>query len=283
MIIFSNNINTKNIQVQKELIHYDKLHYIPLNYNKEPFVFQINNLYSKFGLNLYNDNKKTIDLFFKKNDEKHNETLPKFNKIFSMIREHLKIKYPKSYLEEILKENNDDTYLRCKIPYYTKIYSQNKVLLSMDDLKPRIFCDCIIHIQGVWIYNENKMWFDISLVQSRLHIPLYVKDYAFIDEPEIKTESTQVLNKYTKMIKMGIPQDAVIFKMESEGIKYKEGMLSKPSKSIKPMRSLLGNSIIKGVNLKKVSKPVKPKSPKNGFEAPTQEELLKILKGLKKI
>jgi len=324
MIIFSNLINVNNIILQKELKHNNNLIFIPIQYKydsikkeKEPFVFQINNLYCKFGLNVYSEHKKSIDLYLK-DDVKHQKTIEIFNDIFLKVKKL----YNNDYVEHLLKIYVNDKFMRCKVHYFSKIYSTNKEALKMDDMKSRIFCDCILQLHGLWIYKKdpeeisskknpikNKIWFEMNLIQSRLHVPVCMKDYAFIDDvkhihtKDIDDENInkEKIDKYTKfrdMIKKGIPKPAVIFQMNLEGISYSDDKMKQltntnSQKSNFNIRMDLGNSI-KNMDLKKPSsndkkKPFKNKrSEKNiikpmGFEAPTLNQLQNALKNLKKI
>lgn len=335
MIIFSNLINVDNIILQKELKHNNNLIFIPIQYrydsykkekesykkDKEPFVFQINNLYCKFGLNVYSEHKKSVDLYLKDEDDlKHQKTIEIFNDIFLKVKKL----YNNDYVEHLLKNYANDKFMRCKVHYFSKIYSTNKEKLNIDDLKSRIFCDCILQLQGIWIYKnspdelstkknpiKNKIWFEINLIQSRLHIPVCMKEYAFIDDIkhtntideidgnkktiEFKTDDLDH-DKYAKfrdMIKKGIPKPAVIFQMGIEGIVYSDDIL-KPSKqniSNKSYSKMDLNNSIKNMNLKHILK--KPSFThdkkelntklKMGFEPPSISVLQNALRNLNKV
>jgi len=331
MIIFSNLINVDNIILQKELKHNNNLIFIPIqykydsikkekeSYKKEPFVFQINNLYCKFGLNVYSEYKKSVDLYLK-DDIKHQKTIEIFNDIFLKVKKL----YNNDYVEHLLKNYANDKFMRCKVHYFSKIYSTNKEKLNIDDLKSRIFCDCILQLQGIWIYKnssdyknkpiKNKIWFEINLIQARLHIPICMKEYAFIDDIkhtntiddiddiddnkktiEFKTDDLDY-DKYAKfrdMIKKGIPKPAVIFQMGIEGIVYSDDILksSKQNISNKSYSKMDLNNSIKNMNLKHILK--KPSFThdkkelntklKMGFEPPSINVLQNALRNLNKV
>ena len=85
----------------------------------------------------------------------------------------------------------------------------------------------IIHFQGVWAINDN-LYFHWELLQCKIDIPLYLSEYSFIDDVKpiinkgkgkgkcIPPPPPPINSRYDKMIKMGIPKDAVLQKMRLE-------------------------------------------------------------------
>lgn len=318
MISFLKNIDINNIFLSKLQIYTENLYFYKF---KEEFIIQINDLYSRFGLNSYfGENKKTIDLSFTDN---HNEDIKILNDIHkylhTLILKKIKDKKNKSIkIDDLVRDSVYGKSIRCKVPNFLRVYSSNKVLLKHENIEPRVLLDCIIQFKGIWILNIDdvkKIWIDISIVQCRLETPIYLKDYSFLDSKE--NEEIEYLedkndnpidnslyDKYIKMAKMGIPKEAIKLKIEIDGLEYSEEIFSSSPKiknkikqigqNLKHKPQLSLNDMLKTnfkngdfkSNLKKVERtknnsPNKYKPPTN-MNVPSLDEIQTALKGLKK-
>ena len=306
MISFFKDITPDNIILGREQCFSSNLSFFPLFYNysdsnskkKSPLICQINDLYSKYGVNTYSKtSKKSIDLIL---SEELSDLINNFNILNTLLESKLKEK-----ITIPIRESKYDKFIRCKIPDFCKIYSSNEELIEIDNIKSRMFCDCIIQFRGIWILEESdhvkKVWYDLNLLQVRLDTPVFLKDYAFIDskktEISVKTETDCVNNinininninskpdKYKKMLAMGIPKCAVDRQMKLDGVTTATHVKVKCGLSINDM---LKNSFKKGINLKKSApvkrSPVKSWKPEGGHNAPSLSEITHALKFLKKI
>ena len=70
-------------------------------------------------------------------------------------------------------------------------------------------------MSGLWINNKD-IWFQWNLLQAKVQIPFHLKEYSFIDEINIINEiqegnksPSKPPDKYDKMLKMGVPKEAV--------------------------------------------------------------------------
>ena len=55
--------------------------------------------------------------------------------------------------------------------------------VKIDHFDPKMFGNFIIHLSGLWIMDQ-KIWFNWSILQAKIHTPLKLKEYMFIDENE---------------------------------------------------------------------------------------------------
>ena len=63
-------------------------------------------------------------------------------------------------------------------------------------------------MHGLWI-NNNNIWIQCILFKVKL-CPIYFNEYSFIDENNNNNQNNQKsLDKYDKMLKMGVPKEAV--------------------------------------------------------------------------
>jgi hypothetical protein len=124
--------------------------------------------------------------------------------------------------------------------------------------------------------------------------------------PEINKEDHPIYGKYVKMKRMGIPEPAIAIKCSSEGIDFKEFqayMSGEPVIDKKPLAtplvppptvSKINPMMLQSIQLKKISKEelelqkqknimsrLKIENP-SGFKPPSSNDLLNILKKLKK-
>jgi len=75
----------------------------------------------------------------------------------------------------------------------------------------------LVDLHGLWISNK-EIWFQWYLVQAKIIEPICLQEYQFMDEYPINTDkvtevvdnsSDTVPTKYDKMLKMGVPKEAV--------------------------------------------------------------------------
>ena len=162
------------------------------------------------------------------------------------------------------------------------IYDEHKNKLN--EINKFTYGNFIIHLDGLWL-NNNSIWFQWYLLQAKIKIPLHLKEYSFIDEIEKKE-----INKYDKMIKMGVPLQAVERQKLLDGSIISVSHIPPPppplmiSNSPKKEIPKITANDLKSVLLKKgktIHKKIKNKE--NHFEPPTLEELQSTLSKLKSI
>ena len=243
MISFLKDINPNNIIFGRKQCHSSNLSYFPLSYNlkKSPFIIQINDLYSKFGINTYlNKSNKS-----KKSKRSIDFTIPEDKYDILSYIDNIREKVQEDFdtiLTSPIRESKYGKFIRCKIPDFLKIYSSNEEHLDIDDIENNQYCDCIIQIKGLWYmkpdYGDKKIWFDINILQMRIDTPIYLKNYSFIDSKKVvsstdanennglinnsvnsvSVNSVGIPEKYRKMMAMGIPKEAVYLRMDIDGV-----------------------------------------------------------------
>ena len=228
-MIYNQIIDPKNINIKKKLKYSEYCTLIPIKYNNDDLIIQTPKMYIPFGEKfVYNNkNKKYVDISFLniENDNNIKIFYNNLNIIFDKINNFYKYD-----VDDIIKKYNKNDLLRLKITKNILIYNQKRE--NIDKIINNTYGSFIIHLYGLWLMNDT-LYFHWELLQCKLDIPIYLSEYSFIDDvkpifnkgkgkgkgkcvpppppPPLKIES-----KYDKMIKMGIPKDAVLQKMRLE-------------------------------------------------------------------
>jgi len=225
-------LNHKNFQYDKELLNVKRKQkfsqeftFSQIKYNSQEFLIQTPVLFVPFGIQQYsiNDSKKYLDLSFQniENDKNIQVFLKNLKQIYSSVKE----RFQEYTVDNFLKENKFSHLMRFKIDDNCFFFDQNKNKYQ-DDL-PKTYGSFIIHLTGLWSMNQ-KIWFQWQLLQAKIKIPFVLKEYAFIDDDEEEKEKEKektiqskipipppppppppVCSKYSKMLKLGIPKEAV--------------------------------------------------------------------------
>ena len=273
-----------DICILKSLKYSDTFTFIPIQLNKketnkfQKCIFQTPLLFSPFGIQTTKNNKKIIDVSFQNKD--NDNSLKQFEKTLSLIYKRIHHKYSNEYtMNHFMKETDFENCLRLKIPSDILIYDENQS--TMNTIQSFTYGYFIIHLHGLWL-NNNDIWFQWDLLQAKVLIPTYLKEYSFIDEIQNK----KLPSKYDKMIKMGVPEEAV------QRQKILDGKIPPPPPppgiSLPKTKSYIIHKIqasdLQSVTLKK-GKPLPKKKMKtnNNFEPPSIEELQTTLSKLKSI
>ena len=273
-----------DICILKSLKYSDTFTFIPIQLNKketnkfQKCIFQTPLLFSPFGIQTTKNNKKIIDVSFQNKD--NDNSLKQFEKTLSLIYKRIHHKYSNEYnMNHFMKETDFENCLRLKILSDILIYDENQS--TMNTIQSFTYGYFIIHLHGLWL-NKNDIWFQWDLLQAKVLIPTYLKEYSFIDEIQNK----KLPSKYDKMIKMGVPGEAV------QRQKILDGKIPPPPPppgiSLPKTKSYIIHKIqasdLQSVTLKK-GKPLPKKKMKtnNNFEPPSIEELQTTLSKLKSI
>ena len=220
-------LNHKNFQYDKELLNVKRKQkfsqeftFSQIKYNSQEFLIQTPVLFVPFGIQQYsiNDSKKYLDLSFQniENDQNIQVFLKNLKKIYSSVKKD----FQEYTVDKFLKETKFSPLLRLKVDDNCLFFDQNKNKYQ-DDL-PKTYGSFIIHLTGLWSMNQ-KIWFQWQLLQAKIKIPFVLKEYAFIDDDEEEKEKTiqskippppplpplDKKDKYSKMLKLGIPKGAV--------------------------------------------------------------------------
>ena len=161
---------------------------------------------------------------------------------------------------------------------------------------------------------KNRIGFNWVLVQTKVYQPfIYIKKCLIIEDQEvIKYKNTEedlskhhnIYNKYIKMRKFGVPEEALKIELKKNNLSYQDFIKYKPIKksindiSVKkainqiPIKKPMINAfMLKGIKLKKPKKRKKQLKPKKNiltniytknYRPPTREVLAELIKNLKK-
>jgi hypothetical protein len=285
-MILNYNIDLSKYQLIlcNPLKYSDNFTFIPIKiYNEGLYkcIFQTPLLFTPFGIQKTQNDKNIIDLSFqnKKNDKSLCIFLNKLKSIYKTIYKKLNKKYK---INSFIKETEYEECIRLKVCSSILIYDEYKN--NLNEINKFAYGNFIIHLDGLWL-TDNSIWFQWYLLQAKIKIPLYLKEYSFIDEIENKEKVKKEINKYDKMIKMGVPKEAI------ERQKILDGLIPVPpppplfsKSSIKKEIPKITSNDLKSVVLKK-GKTIHKKINKteNNFEPPTLEELQSTLSKLKSI
>ena len=204
--------------------------------------------------------------------------------VLKYIYDNVYEKYKYDYIvNDFLKRTDFNDCLRLKLNSNTTIFDEYKN--PIEGIDNYSYGHFIIELEGLWL-NEDNIWFQWNLLQAKIKTPTYLSEYSFIDEIHEK-EHPKKEDKYDKMLKMGVPQEAVNRQKAIDGkiplpppppnlINMKNKSHSVPKINAADLRNVV---LKKG---KPLTKP-KPKKISNHFEPPSLEELQITLSKLKNI
>ncbi len=274
MIIYHKNIDKINLASKTMLKYSNDYSFVPLQIKHKGeyinCIFQTPSLFIPYGLQ-ENNNKYIIDLSFhnKINDKDLIVFERNLKKIFKIIEKE----YNKYNVNNFFKSTTYDNCIRFKINKFTKFYDQFK---NLTIAKPYLYGKFIIHLEGLWIFKNKDIWFQWTLLQGKLYKEIKINSYSFIDEGLDE-------DKYSKMIKMGVPVDAVNIKKKLDiGIPpppppLPNSFVPKKTNNISKIKP----EDLQNIVLKKAT-PIKKEKIKNPFDPPSVEELQFTISRLKK-
>jgi len=215
IIHHKDNFAKYTVICQKPLKYIDDFSFIPIKVvNSEdtgdPCIFQTPLLFSPYGIQT-NHNKTTIDLSFM--NRENDPTLETFYNHLLNIYGIIRKKYGRKYhVNPFLKITMFNECLRLKVTDRMTVFDQNKQ--SLQTIPSFSYGNFLINLHGLWI-SDKEIWFQWYLVQAKIIEPVSLQDYLFIDENEPSettpsaTQEHRAPDKYDKMLKMGVPKDAV--------------------------------------------------------------------------
>ena len=167
-------LENKYFTFNKILKYQNNWSFIPLLYDNNDFIVQTPLLYNPFGINIKYD---FIDLSIRniKNDKSLQNFYNNLKKIIKIINMKIESKYS---IKDIFKKYKGDKLLRIKTNNDFLIFDQNKKII--DDIPNNSYGNYIIHFSGLWI-NKKDIFLKCNLLQAKMNIPLFLKEYSFID------------------------------------------------------------------------------------------------------
>lgn len=214
IIHYNETFSQYHIRFQKPLSYMEDFTFIPVKITKEgfrdPCIFQTPLLFSPYGIQT-RDNKQSIVLSFL--NRKNDKTLDKFYGHLQNIYKIVNTKYiDKYHVNDFLRETMYGECIRLKVNHQLSVFDQTKTRIpTISSFSYGCF---LINLHGLWI-SDKQLWFQWYLVQAKIIEPIHVSEYLFIDEPsntpidKVDDEVVVKDDKYQKMLKMGVPKEAV--------------------------------------------------------------------------
>ena len=179
------NINNSLIKFKKGFKYSENISFIPIHYNKKELLIQSPNMYIPFDIiNYKENNKQYLDLTFQNSSDKETcEFLKNIYSIFDCVKNH----YRNFIVQDFIKERGPYKWMRFKLSNQSLFFNQQKEKLMK--IPSKVFGVFIISLNGLWLI-DNKLWFNWSILQSKLYIPTTLKEYYFLEEEECKENDT---------------------------------------------------------------------------------------------
>ena len=228
-MIHNQPINSKDINIKKFLKYSDNYTLIPIKYNNNDLLIQTPKMYIPFGEKTLYD-KKYLDLSFQ--NIMNDKNIGLFYHNLETIHEKVIKLFHEYNVDDLIKTYNDTDLLRLKITRDILNYDHNQNII--DKIINNTYGYFIIHLKGLWLNNQGNIYYYWELLQSKIDVPLYLSEYSFIDDypkgkgykgkgngykgkgksippppPPPQLILPKPLTKYDKMIKMGVPTNAV--------------------------------------------------------------------------
>jgi hypothetical protein len=267
MILYhkNNSIKPELLTTKKELSLSEEFSFIPIHYQKKDLVIQTPPLFIPYEIQKYSeeDSKEYIHLSFQ-NFSRNQVSQTFIDSFLEPIYTTLSAKYKERYhFEHFVKKSHSSDWMRFKLSESTQFFNQNKEVIHK--FPNKLFGSFIIHLSGLWIMN-HQAWFQWTILQGRINVPVILKEYAFIDEiPKRIIPPPPPLpppDKYKRMVLMGVPQIAVDHKKTIDKICAKD---------------------LQNVCLRKCQSINKPTNDSNHSFKPSVDEIKIALQSLQKI
>ena len=149
-------------------------------------------MYIPFEVKKYSDKckKRYLDLTFQNLTDK--ETLD-FLENLSVIFKKVNKVYGSYDINEFIKETDIYKWMRFKLEDESLFFNQNKERINYIPNKTMgVF---IFSLNGLWLM-KDKIWFNWTILQSKIYIPIKLKEYIFIDDEE-KDNKVNTIKKLT--------------------------------------------------------------------------------------
>jgi hypothetical protein len=279
---FKDDLKTLIYKLGTPLKYSNEFTFIPFKVDSNEFITQSPKVFVPFGIQENDKSKDYIMISFqnKDNDLYTNKFIDDLNYIYELINDHFKDNFK---VNHFFKKYKGETIMNLKTDKSSLIFDSYKN--KCDDLPIYSYASFIIQLAGIWITTDkvstNQVWFQWYNLQSRLENNISLSGYAFKDSipghipghipkppplpiPIAPPLPKQNIDKYKKMITMGIPSAAVNQQKQIDA------------------KSSINSEMLLSVKLKKgKSKKEILKSDMNGFEAPSLDSLQQALRNLR--
>ena len=258
---FKDELQSLSYTLRNPLKYSEDFTFIPIRIRNKEFIVQTPKVFVPFGIQQNDKSKDYIMISFqnKDNDPNTSKFINDLQFIYDLIKHHYHEKYQ---VNPFLKEYKDDKIMNLKMDTSPLIFDTRKQIC--EDIPIYSYASFIIHLAGIWI-SKDQIWFQWYNLQSRLENKMSLSTYAFKDSIPIPPPLPPSIDKYKKMITMGIPSAAVDQRKQIDA------------------KSSISPDMLLSVQLKKPSKKDIIKSDMNGFEPPSLDSLQQALQKLRTI
>lgn len=271
MILHHTELSKLSLTTYPPLQYSDEYTFLPFKSNKQDILLQTPRLFVPFGIQ-ENDNGKQFLMISFQNKTNDTHTLRFLNDLQSIYKQ-VYSKYKQDYIiNSFLKTygSQKETIMNMKFKEGSLIYDCQKQ--CRDEFPIYSYASFIVHLSGLWIY-QDQMWFQWIVVQARLENDVCLSSYAFKDIPKVRSvppppppPPPPSIDKYKKMISMGIPTQAVNHQKQID------------------RKASINSRMLQSVQLKKASPQTKQsREIPDGFQPPTLDTLQLALRKLRSI
>ena len=152
--------------------------FIPIHYQGNDLMVQTPPMFIPFGVQKYSeeDTKEYLNLSFQPNSQLFLDQY--CQPLFQTLSKKYKSKFS---CVPFVKESEYSQWMRFRILENTQFYNTEKQKIEV--FPSKVFGVFIIHLSGLWIYQE-KAWFHWSILQGKIYTPPVLPNYAFIDDED---------------------------------------------------------------------------------------------------
>lgn len=210
MILKPKDIDILSIKLKKQISVGVNSYNYPITYKDNYLIVQTPIVYIPFDISTYN-NRNYLQISFLNCDK---DTEMNHFKTFVVETEKTiekKFKRNKTFISSIKRSNNFVPRLRLSINSDIKVFNGSNELIDHNCIKKKEYGKFLIQAEIVWRANNcfGIIW---SILQAKLYLKFKLKEYSFIDDEPVN------IDKYKKMVKVGISPIAVKLKMKNDGI-----------------------------------------------------------------
>jgi len=203
------SIDLKKITFKKNISFSKDLFKKSIKYNQNNLFIQTPVLYIPFDINNYNK----LDISFL-NLDKDMEIKLFYDLVNSISNKILNLKSLKDkiFISSIKSKNSIfPERLRLNIidRKIIKLYNESKEQITFNELKNKTYAKFIICPKDIWITN-NKFGINWNIIQIKLYFrtDYFPKEFIFLED-DTNINNNNIYEKYFKMLKRGVPKDAV--------------------------------------------------------------------------
>lgn len=218
-------IHTEHIIFKKPICIGNNMYKYPIKYLANDLIIQTPIIFIPFGLSMYN-NKTYLDISFVNIDSDKDMRMFKksIDEINSCVIKKIKKKNKALKFTNSIKKSNNiyPDRLRLSIRDDILVFNENKQIIDFDYIQPKMYIKILIHPECIWS-NQESFGITWNILQLKLYTKLILNTYSFIDEEPENTKDNKYKDdpkyeKYFKMIKMGVPMDAIKHKMIADNL-----------------------------------------------------------------